>query len=47
LHDGQDRWITIESAYRGQRVETRLHAQRREDGEGFDLIRLDDVESDR
>ena len=47
LHDRQDRWITIESAYRGQRLETRLHAHLREDGEGFDLIRLDDGESDQ
>lgn len=47
LHDGQDRWITIESAYRGQLVETRFHAQPKEGGSGFDFVRLDDVEPDR
>lgn len=47
LHDGQDCWVTIESTYRGQRVETRFHVQPKEDAKGFDLIRLDDAETDR
>jgi len=42
LHDGKDRWVTIDTTYRGQTVETRMHASPKENGKGFDLIRLDD-----
>lgn len=39
LHEGQDRWMTIDSSYRGQTLESRYLAQHRESG-GFDLILL-------
>ncbi len=39
LHKGEDRWVTIESSYRGQTLETRFHAKPKEGG-GFELIRL-------
>ncbi len=41
LKDGRDRWLTIQSSYRGQQVETRMHAK--PDGEGgFVLLRIPD-----
>jgi hypothetical protein len=27
LHDGQDRWLTFWSSYRGQKLETKVHAK--------------------
>ena len=27
LHPGEDRWVTIETTYRGQRFETKIHAK--------------------
>ncbi len=39
LHHGTDRWLTIESSYRGQQLKTRFHAEPKE-GNGFRLIRL-------
>lgn len=44
LNEGTDRWVTIESTYRGQTVETRFHAKPKEDAKGFDLIRLPQAE---
>ncbi|MEO1525393.1 MAG: hypothetical protein AAFX06_08150 [Planctomycetota bacterium] len=32
LHPGEDRWVTIETSYRGQRIETKIHAKPTEDG---------------
>ncbi len=43
LHDGRDRWYAIETTYRGQRIETRMHAEPKPDGNGFVLRRLDDL----
>lgn len=40
LNDGKDRWVTIESTYRGHRLETRIHAKPSPEG-GFELVRLD------
>ncbi|MCP4890083.1 MAG: hypothetical protein GY904_26200 [Planctomycetaceae bacterium] len=40
LRHGEDRWLTIESSYRGQGLRTRFHAEPAEDF-GFDLHRLD------
>lgn len=41
LRQGQDRWLTVDSTYRGQTLESRFHA--RHIGEGrFELIRLAD-----
>ncbi len=43
LRDGRDRWLTIDSTYRGQRLETRMHAKPDADGKGgYLLIRLPD-----
>ncbi|TWU59408.1 hypothetical protein Poly51_21960 [Rubripirellula tenax] len=40
LHDGKDRWYELESTYRGQRIETRLHAKPDADvAGGFVLVR--------
>ena len=39
LRQGQHRWITISSMYRGQRVETRFHAEPKQGG-GYDLVRI-------
>ncbi len=39
LADGQDRWLIIDSTYRGQSIETTIHAKPREDG-GYDMIFL-------
>ena len=38
LNDGKDRWVTIESSYRGQTLTTRFHAKRDGDG-GYQLVR--------
>lgn len=46
LHKGQDRWITIDSTYRGQTLETRFHAKALE-GDGFELVRLPSQEDSR
>lgn len=46
LNSGQDRWFTIESSYRGQRLESRFHAKPRAEG-GYDLIRLPPLEETR
>ncbi len=27
LHEGEDRWITVDSTYRGQQIESRFHAK--------------------
>lgn len=40
LSDGKDRWITITSTYRGERLETKIHAKPKPDG-GFEFVRLD------
>ena len=32
LNPGEDRWLTIESSYRGQRIETKIHAKPIEGG---------------
>ena len=42
LRDGQDRWVTIESSYRGQQLETKFHAKSRAEG-GYDLICLSEA----
>lgn len=39
LHDGKDRWLTIDSSYRGQTIQTRYHARPRQSG-GYDMILL-------
>ncbi len=39
LVDGKDHWITVDTSYRGQTLETRFHAKPRESG-GFDMICL-------
>jgi hypothetical protein len=44
LNEGTDRWVTIESSYRGQTVTTRFHAKPKADAQGFDLIRLPQAE---
>ncbi len=46
LNDGKDRWVTIESSYRGQTLTTRFHAKPVADG-GYELIRLPDKEAGR
>jgi hypothetical protein len=46
LSNGDDRWVTIESSYRGQTLETRFHAKAK-DGGGFELVRLPPLETDR
>ena len=46
LNDGKDRWLTVQSAYRGLSLETRFHAEPVEGG-GYHLIRLSQQESDR
>jgi hypothetical protein len=43
LRDGDDRWLTIESSYRGQTLQSRFHAEPRE-GWGYRLHRLDSTE---
>ena len=39
LNKGEHRWVTVDSTYRGQTLETRFHAQPLESG-GFELLRL-------
>jgi hypothetical protein len=39
LADGTDRWVTLESTYRGQTLRSKYHAQPRSAG-GFDMLRL-------
>jgi hypothetical protein len=46
LRQREDRWITIESSYRGRRLETRFHARPNPEG-GFELIRLSSTEAKR
>ena len=46
LIEGEDRWVTIDSTYRGQTVETRFHAKAL-DGGGFELVRLPSLEVSR
>lgn len=46
LRDGQDRWVTIDSTYRGQTLETRIHAKAMEGG-GFEYVRLPESEAAR
>ncbi len=41
LHAGTDRWFAIDTSYRGQRIETRMHAEPLTNGTGFALRRLD------
>ena len=44
--ENQDRWITVDTSYRGQKLETRFHAKAKPQG-GFELIRLPDAEASR
>lgn len=44
LAEGKDRWVTIDSTYRGQTVETQFHAKKLEDA-GFELVRLPSQEA--
>lgn len=46
FRDASDRWITIDTTYRGRKLESRFHAKPNPDG-GFELIRLSSVESNR
>jgi hypothetical protein len=46
LRKAEDRWVTIDSTYRGQTVETRFHAKAL-DGGGFELVRLPSQEASR
>ena len=39
LNKGEDRWVTVDSTYRGQTLETRFHAKPLKGG-GFELVRL-------
>ncbi len=43
LYDGKDRWLTVQSSYRGQSLETHFHAKPFAEG-GYELIRLPDQE---
>jgi hypothetical protein len=40
LRDGTDRWLTLQSSYRGQRIRTLLHAEPKQGNAGFELHRL-------
>ena len=40
-HEG-DRWLTVESSYRGQTLRSHFHAERKVQGRGFELRRLDE-----
>jgi hypothetical protein len=41
LHDGKDRWVKVETSYRGLKLTSRFHAK--PDGAGgFELVRLPD-----
>ena len=44
LSEGQDRWITLISSYRGQKLESHYHVKVNPDGR-FELIRLSDAEA--
>ncbi len=44
LNAGTDRWLTIETTYRGQQIESRFHVRAKDDQQGFELLRLDDTE---
>jgi hypothetical protein len=46
LRQGEDRWITVETSYRGRTLTTRFHAKPNSDG-GFQLVRLPDSEVQR
>lgn len=46
LRHGEDRWLTIESSYRGQSLRSHFHAEPRGDG-GFDLHRLESSGDER
>ena len=46
LRQGQDRWITVETSYRGRSLETRFHAKANPDG-GFEFNRLFTTEGQR
>ena len=41
LRYGEDRWLTVESSYRGQTLRSSFHAQPKPAGKGFDLRRLE------
>jgi hypothetical protein len=43
LHHHQDRWITVDTTYRGRTIETNFHVKANPNGR-FDLIRLPDTE---
>ena len=43
FREGQDRWIVVETSYRGQKLETHFHAKPSPEG-GHELIRLPDAE---
>ncbi len=42
LNEGTDRWVTIDSTYRGQSLETRFHAKPLASG-GFEMVRLSEA----
>lgn len=46
LREGNDLWITVETSYRGQTLETRLHIKQKQES-GFEMIRLPDTGSKR
>jgi hypothetical protein len=46
LQEGRDRWITVETRYRGRRLESRFHAHVNPDGR-VELIRLSSETSKR
>ena len=46
LRHGEDRWLTIESSYRGQTLRTRFYAKP-VDEHGFELRRLDGISEAR
>ena len=45
LRGGQDRWVTIESAYRGHTLTTRFHVAPNAEDSGFRLERLSSQET--
>ena len=47
LDAGTDRWLTVDTTYRGQRIESNFHARAKQEGAGFDLLRLDVAGPDR
>lgn len=46
LHPGEDRWVTIETSYRGQRIQTKIHAKPTEDGFEWVVQEVEDDVSD-